>query len=207
MYDAAMPKVTEEHRAARRRQITVATLRCVEREGFHKTTMSHVIAESGLSAGAVYTYFKSKQDLIRAIAETALAEVGKTVTALADAAVPVPPGAAVQAVAARMVDLGEEVGVDLPRVALQCWAEAARDPDLRTALAENAGQLRDSWAAYAAKAIAAGQLPASADPARVANALMALLPGFALQRLLLGLSPEEVGAGITDLLGDAVSPR
>lgn len=202
MYDAVMPKVTEEHRAARRRQITAATLRCVEREGFHKTTMSHVIAESGLSAGAVYTYFKSKQELIRAIAETALAEVGRTVATLASADDPVPPAEAVRAVAARMVGLGEEAGVDLPRVALQCWAEAARDPDLCAALADNAGQLRDSWAAYATKAIAAGHLAASADPDEVALALMALLPGFALQRLLLGLSPAELGGAVAALLGD-----
>lgn len=196
-----MPKVTEEHRAARRRQITAATLRCVEREGFHKTTMSDVIAESGLSAGAVYTYFRSKQDLIRAIAETALAAVGQTVATLASAEDPAPPAEAVRAVAARMVELGEKAGVDLPRVALQCWAEAARDPDLCAALADNAVRLRDSWAAYATKAVAAGHLSASADPDDVATALMALLPGFALQRLLLGLSPAELGESVAALLG------
>ena len=61
-----MPKVSEAHRAARREQIIDAAIRCVGREGFHRTTMSHVIAESGLSAGAVYGYFTGKEDLIKA---------------------------------------------------------------------------------------------------------------------------------------------
>lgn len=197
-----MPKVTEEHRLARRRQITTATLRCVEREGFHKTTMSHVIAESGLSAGAVYTYFKSKQDLIRAIAETALLEIGKAVATLSEAVEPVPPAEAARTVATRMLSLGDEAGVDIPRIALQCWAEAARDPDLLDSLTVNARNLRDSWAAYATNAIAAGHLPAGADPARVAVSLMALLPGFAVQRLLLpGITPDDLADSVADLLG------
>ncbi len=74
-----MPKVSEEHRAARRDQILAAAVQCVAREGFHKTTMSHVIAESGLSAGAVYGYFKGKNEIIKAIADLAIGGLGPCV--------------------------------------------------------------------------------------------------------------------------------
>src|SRR5690554_4518854 len=71
-----MPRVSAEHRAARREQILAAAMRCVAEEGFHKTTMAHVIKASGLSAGAVYGYFRGKDEIIAAIAEHALGIVG-----------------------------------------------------------------------------------------------------------------------------------
>src|SRR5690242_18559394 len=70
-----MPKVSEEHRVARRAQIVAAARSCVIDQGFHKTTMADVIAASGLSAGAVYGYFKSKEEIVAAIAEEALSSV------------------------------------------------------------------------------------------------------------------------------------
>ena len=52
-----MPKVSEEHRAARRRQILDAAARCFARDGFHRTSMQDIVRESGISAGLVYRYF------------------------------------------------------------------------------------------------------------------------------------------------------
>jgi AcrR family transcriptional regulator len=66
-----MPKVTEEHRAARRHQIAQAALRCFARTGFQQTSMADIIAESGLSAGAIYGHYKSKEELV----ELAVSEV------------------------------------------------------------------------------------------------------------------------------------
>src|SRR3954454_5960724 len=62
-----MPKVTEEHVDARRRQILSAALRCFAREGFHRATMQDIFREADLSPGAVYTYFKGKDELVLAI--------------------------------------------------------------------------------------------------------------------------------------------
>src|SRR6478736_8387639 len=68
VYDDAMPKVTDAHRESRREQILVAAWKCFSRNGFHSTSMADVIAEAGLSAGAVYLYFRSKDDIIVAVA-------------------------------------------------------------------------------------------------------------------------------------------
>lgn len=197
-----MPKVTEAHRAARRQQIVTAMLRCVEREGFHKTTMAAVIEESGLSAGAVYLYFKSKQDLIRAIAEIAVTGVGATIADLAEADEVVPPAEAMERATERFVTLGEELGVDVPKIAIQAWAEAARDPLTRDIIADEAGQIRLAWETYVVRAAAAGLIAEGAQPTRTAKVLMGLLPGFILQRMVFGdVEPEEYGAGLGDLLG------
>ena len=57
-----MPRVAAEHLSARRQQILHAAEACFSRNGFHKTTMQDIIAETGLSAGAIYNYFKGVGD-------------------------------------------------------------------------------------------------------------------------------------------------
>jgi AcrR family transcriptional regulator len=59
-----MPKVTEEHRQARRDQILKAALECFAKKGFHKTSMKDIFDKAGLSAGAVYLQFSCKEDII-----------------------------------------------------------------------------------------------------------------------------------------------
>jgi AcrR family transcriptional regulator len=62
-----VPKVSDEHKAARRRQILGAAARCFARNGFHRTSMQDIVRESGISAGLVYRYFAGKDDMITAI--------------------------------------------------------------------------------------------------------------------------------------------
>ncbi|MFV9632857.1 TetR/AcrR family transcriptional regulator [Mycobacterium neumannii] len=195
-----MPKVSEEHRAARREQIIDAMLRCVARDGFHKTTMAAVVAESGLSAGLVYLYFKNKDDLIRAIAET-VAGAGLSVVLDRAAEVP-PPHRVLTAVLERVVALGEERGIELHRVALQAWAEAARSPEIMAIYRREGGRGRAAWATYVERAIAVGHLPSGAEPVRIAHTLIGLIPGFMVQRLVFeDLTPASYAAGLADLMG------
>ncbi len=70
-----MPKISAEKRTERRRQILNAAWRCFQREGLHVTTMNDIIGASGLSAGAVYSYFENKEDLILAALTTSLSEL------------------------------------------------------------------------------------------------------------------------------------
>ena len=62
-----MPKVSQEHLDARRRQILDAAIECFSEQGFHRATMHDIVQRSGLSAGAIYRYFESKDELIQAI--------------------------------------------------------------------------------------------------------------------------------------------
>jgi TetR/AcrR family transcriptional regulator, transcriptional repressor of aconitase len=85
-----MPRVSQEHLDARRRQIIDAARRCFVRNGFHATSMQDVLAEARLSAGAVYRYFPGKDDIIAAIADDALAEISQAVQRVLDTD-PAPP--------------------------------------------------------------------------------------------------------------------
>src|SRR5437764_14430124 len=64
-----MPRVSDEHLDARRRQIIDAAIVCFARDGFHRATMQDVCREAHLSAGAIYRYFSSKDAIIEAIAD------------------------------------------------------------------------------------------------------------------------------------------
>ena len=68
-----MPKVSDAHKDAVRRQILVAALACLERNGYQDVTTRELLAEAGLSTGTFYNYFPSKEHLYEALAEEALA--------------------------------------------------------------------------------------------------------------------------------------
>src|SRR5215472_2739698 len=84
-----MPRVSDEYLEQRRQQILDAARRCFARQGFYETSMQDVFREAGLSAGAVYRYFKSKDELVQAISATVLDRMAAAIDgALAEEPVP-----------------------------------------------------------------------------------------------------------------------
>ncbi len=69
------PKVSEEYLEDRRNQILNAAVATFSRNGFHQTTIEDIRLEAGLSRGAVYHYFKTKEDIIDAIRERSARQV------------------------------------------------------------------------------------------------------------------------------------
>jgi AcrR family transcriptional regulator len=200
-YNGEMPRVSAEHLAARRQQILDAARGCFARNGFHQTSMQDVIRAADLSVGAVYRYFPSKNDLVTAIAEQTVDEVAAVFDALA---VETPPPSIVT-VMQRATDLARaNSGPDgALRMAIQIWSESLRDPTLAATVGKVYRRLRDVLVTFAERAMAAGALPADADPLAVGSVLFALLPGYAVQRVLIDEPPHEVfQAGLRTLLGD-----
>ena len=64
-----MPRVSDEHRAARREEILAAARRCFARHGYEGATVARLERETGLSRGAITNYFPHKEDLFFALAE------------------------------------------------------------------------------------------------------------------------------------------
>ena len=58
-----MPKVSPEHTDARKRQILEGAQRAFARHGYDGATVAKIEQETGLSRGAIFNYFGSKQDL------------------------------------------------------------------------------------------------------------------------------------------------
>jgi len=62
-----MPKVIPEYREAAKSKIINAARVIFAKKGFHDATMDDVAKEVGVSKGALYSYYRSKEDLIKEI--------------------------------------------------------------------------------------------------------------------------------------------
>jgi AcrR family transcriptional regulator len=199
-----MPRVTDEYRATRRAEIVSAASRLFSANGFHSTSMADIIGESGLSAGAVYRYFRSKEEIIGAAAEGALSTADEIFAGLlADNATPSPAYAMKTVLESLLthavIDPG--TGQNLTRIAVQVWAEALRSPELSRRTNDVLVRLRDQYAEVARRWQAAGGLPATAVPEQVGAAMLGLTQGFLLQHLLLpGTTVTSYAAGVGALL-------
>jgi AcrR family transcriptional regulator len=72
-----MPRITDERREARREQILEAARACLQEHGLEAVSMEMIIARSGLSTGAVYGYFKGKDEIINAVVTDGTAAMGR----------------------------------------------------------------------------------------------------------------------------------
>ena len=177
-----MPKVTEEHAEARRRQIMDAALACFAREGLHRTTMQDTFREADLSPGAVYSYFAGKDELIHAIADDVFS--GARVV-LAELDRQGEPASLEQAFDQIMVVFdsvsgrGNDSGA---RAIVHLWAEASRNPDVMALVRRVVNLWRDRIGAVVRAGQARGDIDPGLDPDAVARTIVALFHGLFLQR-------------------------
>lgn len=138
-----MPKVTEAHRAAKHDDIIDAALRAFARKGFQATSMAEIIAESGMSAGAIYGYFGGKVDLVRAVATKVISASMADLEALS-LLDPMPePSQLVRTIVTGILD-----SMSWPSIQTQVWGEAVTDPKLRAVCEEILGQIRSGFELY-----------------------------------------------------------
>jgi AcrR family transcriptional regulator len=63
-----MPKISEERRSERREQILDGARRCFAEHGYEGATVARLEEEIGLSRGAIFNYFSSKDELFLELA-------------------------------------------------------------------------------------------------------------------------------------------
>jgi|SRR4051812_15971912 len=180
-----MPRVSHEHEQEVRARIVRAALEVFADRGFHRATMQDIVHASGLSVGAIYTYFRSKSDLILAgcdlITDQELAQLGArlaTVTGYRDrlaAAI----GYWFDNLAIEQSDRGSGF------LLLQAWAEVETDPAIREMLIRRRRETVTAIVLLLQEGVMRGELPAWLDVASVAQAISALLDG-----MLIGAAEE-----------------
>jgi AcrR family transcriptional regulator len=67
----ALPKVVPEYREEARGRILEAARRVFAEKGYHEATMDQVAKQIGVSKGALYLYFPSKEELFEAMSRSA----------------------------------------------------------------------------------------------------------------------------------------
>lgn len=174
-----MPKVSEAHREARRQQVLDAAIACFARDGFHQTSMADILREAGLSAGAVYSYFSGKEEIIAAVAEDRhRQEAALNEAAKADADPVEALHGLARAYAGWMFDPAAQ---PRRRVGVQGWAEALHSPAIRALVLRGMSAAKETLAALIRRAQAERRIEAAFDPDALARAMVALFQGFVLQ--------------------------
>jgi AcrR family transcriptional regulator len=195
-----MPKVTEEHRQARRRQIAQAALRCFARSGFQQTSMADIIAESGLSAGAIYGHYKSKEELVELAVSTVLDDRFLEV-ADARSRDPLPaPGEMV-----RLLVGGLQSQIPDLSLLLQIWGQVPINPRLGELAVRVGGRIRGLFADYLTVWYERqGGVPteeAAARAAQDATLYMGLIQGYVTQKTLFADFDPDAYLAAVDRVG------
>jgi AcrR family transcriptional regulator len=198
-----VPRVSEAHLERRRRQILDAARACFIRKGFYETSMQDVFAESGLSAGAVYRYFKSKDDLVKAIATEGEERLTRFLEQILDED-PLPP---LDEIVGRFADFALTLTAPdgILRIAPHAWAAAMHNPDITVAVQELIRSIRTWLFKIVERQRDEGRLPPDVDVEAVGTTLSFAMPGFVLARLLMGdVDADTFRNGIAGLLAAPV---
>jgi AcrR family transcriptional regulator len=181
-----MPRVTAAHEREVRERIILAALEVFGRKSFHRATIQDVVRESGLSVGAIYTYFKSKDDIFLAGCDLTS---GRGLGELAQRLAAGGTTAEKLAIAIGFFFDSMDAFEDLPGMSsflVQAWAEAEQEPAVREMLVRRREQLATAGRMLLEEGIARGEVAAWVDPDALARATMALLDGLVLQRIEAG---------------------
>jgi AcrR family transcriptional regulator len=199
-----MPRVTAAHEQEVRDRIVAAAVRVFSDKGYHSSTIADVCRQSGLSVGAIYTYFSSKEALFRQSCDLIAA---RGLDELAERLVGATTTAERMTVAIRLYieTIDEYAGAPGQISLVQAWAEADREPGVREMLSARRERLVGAGQFLIRQGIASGELPAWLDVDAVTRGFLGLLDGLLLQRIEAGSAyrPGELqrrAEGILELM-------
>jgi TetR/AcrR family transcriptional regulator, transcriptional repressor of aconitase len=201
-YDAVMPRITDERREARREQILEAARACLQEHGLEAVSMEMIIARSGLSTGAVYGYFKGKDQIISAVVTEGTTEMARDLAPVLANPEPPPLPELVGQVLRAAAGFGQHKKADIDRllVSLHGWSHSQSDPELKAAARLSYSGLRRSFADTVRRGQAARTFDATADPEAVAELLTSITLGFVAQRALAGTADVQAHVSALEAL-------
>lgn len=183
-----------EKKAETRRRLIDAAARVFARRGFHGAGVDEVAAEAGVTTGALYWHFASKDDLFLALADERVArrvaEIGAVDRAEGE---PIDLEADIEQQFRAFIEREPE----WPLLYYEFWAYGARDAALRGAFTERRRQVQRALAdriEHRAGSLGV-ELPIPVE--QVAIGMNALMNGLALERVA---DEDAVPDGLAGLL-------
>jgi AcrR family transcriptional regulator len=180
-----MPRISAAHEQEVRDRIVNAAVRVFSDKGYHSSTIADVVRESGLSVGAIYTYFPGKDALFQQSCDLIAA---RGLDELAERLAPARTTAErlTIAISFYVETIDEFGGAPGQRSLVQAWAEAEREPGVREMLSARRERFVGAGQYLISQGIASGELPAWLDVDAVTRGFLALLDGLLLQRIEAG---------------------
>ncbi|GMA64580.1 TetR/AcrR family transcriptional regulator [Alicyclobacillus fastidiosus] len=158
-----------------------AASECFSNKGFHNTTMQDIIQQSNLSPGAIYRYFKSKDELIQAIAlkrqaaERDILQQPLNSTDVMDI---------LEKLSTHFFgSLETEETMKDRRVGVQMWAEAIVNPEILQITNRGIEVPLAELKKLFARAQEQGRIDEEMDSESLARVIIALFQGFILQKV------------------------
>lgn len=74
------PIVSDDYKEKKRQEILQSAHACFAKKGFEASTVDDIVGHSGMSKGAIYNYFKSKDEIYLALMENQTNESGNKFT-------------------------------------------------------------------------------------------------------------------------------
>jgi AcrR family transcriptional regulator len=183
----------------RREQILQAASAVFARRGLHAARMDDIVEAAGLSKGAVYWYFDSKDEIIMALLERFMQAELEDLAKLPEDGRPV--SARMLAMADHLVRQLESMA-DLMPIALEFYAEAPRREKVRQTVVKYFSGYQALLSELIDQGVQRGELRA-VDPEDTAVAVMASIEGLILYWIL-GLF-EELGRSFRDQVRGAMT--
>jgi AcrR family transcriptional regulator len=151
---------------------------CFARQGYHATSMDDVVRESGLSVGAIYSYFPSKQDLFLALSEDRTKQTLAYLGELFDRPGPLADKSR-EAVDYFFGMLSDEL-VPLARVNIEFLSEGLKDERVRARQEQRCDAIRKFLLTLLSEAMQRGELRADVDIPAAVELMIALSEGIVL---------------------------
>jgi len=186
-----MPRVSQDHLDARRRQILDGSRVCFARYGYEGATVRRLEEATGLSRGAIFHHFRDKESLFLALAEDDAARMADVV--------------AEQGLVQVMRDLlagRDEHPADWLGTRLEVSRRLRTDPEFRGRWAERSQQLTAATRNRLEWQRRAGNLRDDVDVAVLTAFLELVLEGL-VSHLAMGLPGDDLGP-VLDLVEETV---
>ena len=196
-----MPKLTKDQQTERRARILDAAERSFSRAGFRGATMQDICREAGVSPGALYTWFDSKEAIVGGIVARNRDE------ALANFA---PMAQARDFIEGMAATLAQAV-LNQPReksvLCLEVAAEATRNPAVAEMMARFDESVSASLADIIERAISAGQIAPALPVSDIVASMKALAEGLFWRRAVDPLfDGEAVGRAMVKMVASVLRP-
>ncbi len=172
----------DNKKAITREKILQSALACFANKGYHKTTMDDIVAQSGLSKGALYWHFKNKQDLFFSLIEWFMLEFSEEIFhAWTD---DMSAADKIRAMTIASVE-GSEQLVPFFKVLLDFWAQTTEDEQLLRIFDNTLAEFQNQVGAIIEQGIANGEFrPVNAS--HLSLALFGVVDSLFLYKTLLG---------------------
>ena len=167
-----MPKVVPEYKEEAKSRILEAANKVFAERGYHEATMDDIAKRLGVSKGAIYLYFSSKEDLFEAMCKTAPQAFKEILySSFGDGANPVQS-------ATQFFDKMLKLSASNPGLSFEILSEASRNSGLKRILRQNHEEYERVLTGFLAECRKRKIVGDNLDIRPLANALIALWNGL-----------------------------